>query len=131
VAESIALEHVGIPTSNELYQREVQFYIDAFGWTILRQIHPPLPEMQITFLTDGRGGRIEVFTAEGPPLSHPSHLAFATSASEFDALKRRLEAAGIVFDSISKNPAGDTLAYFNDPAGNRAQVVGRITPLPQ
>jgi predicted enzyme related to lactoylglutathione lyase len=130
VAEAIALEHVGIPTTIESYQATIDFYTRVFGWEIIRQINPPLPQMQITFIGDGRGGRLEIFTAEGGPMNLPAHLAFAVQMASFDGLKARLEQAGIVFDTIMENPAGDKLAFFRDPAGNSAQVCGRITPLP-
>lgn len=130
MAGAIELEHVGIPTTLETYQQTVDFYTGVFGWEIIRQIHPPLPEMQITFIGDGKGRRLEILTAEGGPLDHPAHLAFAVPIAEYDGLKTKLEANGIVFDLITTNPAGDTLAYFRDPAGNRAQLCGRINPLP-
>lgn len=130
MVEAIELEHVGIPTTIEGYQETVDFYTGVFGWEIIRQIHPPLPEMQITFIGDGKGRRLEIFTADGGPLDHPAHLAFAVPIAAFEGLKARLEEAGITFDIITSNPAGDTLAYFRDPAGNRAQLCGRITPLP-
>lgn len=130
MSDAIELEHVGIPTTIDNYQSTVDFYTRVFGWEILRQIHPPLPAMQITFIGDGRGRRLEIFTAEGGPLDHPAHLAFAVPIAAFEGLKARLEEAGIVFDVMTTNPAGDILAYFRDPAGNRAQLCGRIAPLP-
>ena len=45
------------------------------------------------------------------------------------AARARLAEAGVAFDPIFVTDTGDHLAYFNDPAGNRAQLVGRVTPL--
>jgi hypothetical protein len=53
------------------------------------------------------------------------------SIDEFDALQERMAADGVVFDNVTQNPAGDKLAFFNDPHGNRAQIVGRLEPMPQ
>jgi hypothetical protein len=60
-------------------------------------------------------------------LPGPSHVSFAVPRAEYDALKARIEALGIAFDSPLEMPTGDVIAYFNDPAGNRAQIVGRAT----
>jgi hypothetical protein len=35
----------------------------------------------------------------------------------------------VTLDRDTTNAAGDKLAFFNDPAGNRAQIVGRINAL--
>ncbi|RIK44666.1 MAG: hypothetical protein DCC58_07920 [Chloroflexi bacterium] len=129
MSDAIELEHVGIPTSLENYAKTVAFYTDVFGWEVLRQIHPPLPATQITFVSDRHGSRLEILTSDGPPIDDPAHLAFAVPIAGYPALKAKLEAAGVVFDVERTNSAGDTMAFFRDPAGNRAQLVGRLTPL--
>jgi hypothetical protein len=62
-------------------------------------------------------------------MTHPAHIAFAVPIAEYDDLKAKLEAAGVTFDINTENAAGDRLGYFHDPAGNRAQIVGRIKAL--
>ncbi|MEZ4570526.1 MAG: VOC family protein [Thermomicrobiales bacterium] len=124
---SVRLEHVGIPVTTDNFDEVVSFYCDNFGWTVIRELDGP---PRINFISDGEGGRLEVYVADGPPMTHPSHLAFAVPVAEFDELRNRLLDSGIVFDVDTTNPAGDKLAFFNDPAGNRAQIVGRITALP-
>jgi predicted enzyme related to lactoylglutathione lyase len=124
---AVRLEHVGIPATVENFDEVVAFYCDNFGWSIIRELEGP---PRIAFISDGSGGRLEVYIAEGEPLTHPSHLAFAASVTDYDALRQRLVDAGVEFDVDTTNAAGDKLAFFNDPAGNRAQIVGRITALP-
>ena len=125
---SVQLEHVGIPATTENFDDLVGFYCANFGWTAIRELSGP---PRISFISDGAGGRLEVYVADGPPMSHPSHLAFAVPVDEYDELRERLISAGVTFDVESSNEAGDKLAFFNDPAGNRAQIVGRISPLPE
>ncbi|CAN5694064.1 hypothetical protein BH23CHL2_BH23CHL2_01740 [soil metagenome] len=125
---SVQLEHVGIPATTENFDDVVGFYCEHFGWSTIRDLSGP---PRISFISDGSGGRLEVYVADGPPLTHPSHLAFAVPVTEFDELRDRLLAAGVTFDVDTTNPAGDKLAFFNDPAGNRAQIVGRIAALPE
>ena len=43
----------------------------------------------------------------------------------------KLRTAGAKVEDPIVTPAGDRLCYFNDPAGNRAQIVGRHNPLPR
>lgn len=125
---AVQLEHVGIPASPEDIFEVADFYQRHFGWTAVRELGDPV---NIIFISDGSGGRLEVYVAAGEPMAHPSHLAFAVNVAEFDALQQGMAAAGVEFDAVRENAAGDKLAFFNDPHGNRAQIVGRIEPLPQ
>jgi hypothetical protein len=49
--------------------------------------------------------------------------------AEFEAMRNDLADKGVAFDPTVVTDSGDQLAYFYDPAGNRAQLVGRATPL--
>lgn len=126
MTQTIRLEHVGIPAHGDLYEQTVTFYERVFGWKRAREINGA---MRLCFLTDGSGGTIEVIDVQGPAIPNPSHLAFAVPLDEFEAARDRLAEAGVAFDPVVDNGAGDLLAYFNDPAGNRAQLVGRKVPL--
>lgn len=123
---AVKLEHVGIKATDENFDEVVRFYCDNFGWTVIRELAGP---PRINFISDGSGGRLEVYVADGPPMTQPNHLAFAVPIDEFEELRARLVANGVEFDVESTNEAGDRLAFFNDPAGNRAQIVGRINAL--
>lgn len=123
---SIELEHIGIPAPGATFDPTVQFYAKIFGMTIIREVNA---NQHLAFLSDGRGGRIEVLDTEGSPLGNPAHLAFMVPFPEFEETRARLAEQGVAFDPIFVTDSGDHLAYFNDPAGNRAQLVGRVTPL--
>lgn len=123
----IRLEHVALPTTTDNFTETVSFYHDHFGWKTIREIGSG--STAIAFVADDAGSVLEIYVAEGPPMTHPAHIAFAVPIGEYEALKTRLEAAGVTFDINTENAAGDRLGYFHDPAGNRAQIVGRIKNL--
>ena len=64
-------------------------------------------------------------------LPNPNHLAFNVPLDQFDAMAEKLRTAGAKVDEPMVAASGDRLCYFNDPAGNRAQIVGRHNPLPR
>ena len=123
---SIELEHVGIPAPGAAFDQTVRFYEQIFGMKVIREVNAT---QHIAFLSDGMGGRIEVLDTEGAPMANPAHLAFMVPFPEFEETRTRLAEQGVAFDPIFVTDTGDHLAYFNDPAGNRAQLVGRVTPL--
>jgi hypothetical protein len=88
------------------------------------------PNDRVTFIADGHGGAFEVFVGSRGGIVPSAHVAFAVPFNEFPALEERVRQAGIEMDPPFINEVGDQIAYFNDPAGNRAQIVGRLRPLP-
>jgi predicted enzyme related to lactoylglutathione lyase len=126
MAGAIRMEHVGIPAQGELFDQTVQFYVQVFGWTLVREMGG---DSRLAFVSDGRGGVLEILDVPGDGIPNPAHLAFMVPLGEFDATRDRLAELGVAFDPVVTTGAGDHLAYFNDPAGNRAQLVGRKTPL--
>ncbi len=51
----------------------------------------------------------------------PGHVCFAASATEIDAIRARLEAAGIAAESDFRWPNGARSLYVRDPAGNSVE----------
>lgn len=124
---TVRLEHVALPTSEETFDATVRFYHEQFGWKTIREIGSG--SSAIAFVSDDAGSILEIYVADGPPMTHPAHIAFAVPIAEYEGLKAKLEAAGVTFDINTENAAGDKLGYFKDPSGNCAQIVGRIKPL--
>ena len=120
------LEHVGLRAPRDRYEATVRFYEEVFGWHRLRE----LPG-ELTFVGDGAGARLEIYPTDGAPLGPSHHLAFGVAPEEFDAMRERLQAAGATLDEPYVNEFGDQIGYFNDVAGNRAQIVARQAHLPQ
>lgn len=126
MANAIRMEHVGIPAQGDLFDQTVQFYVQVFGWTLVREMGG---SSRLAFVSDGQGGVLEILDVPGSGIPNPAHLAFMVPLDEFDATRDHLAELGVAFDPVVMTGAGDHLAYFNDPAGNRAQLVGRKTPL--
>lgn len=121
----ITLEHVAITSTKETFAPTLAFYQNLFGLKVIRE------GKDLVFLSDGRGGRVELLMYGEPALPGPSHVAFAVPLGEFDAMVKKLREGGATVKDPIATPSGDRLCYFNDPAGNAAQIVGRNTPMPQ
>jgi len=130
MSRAIHLEHVGVPTTAETFDATIRFYTEMFGWRIIEERPSSSPNDRVTFIADGQGGAFEVFVGSGGPIEDPAHLAFAVAFDAFPALAEQLTATGIELDEPFINDVGDRISFFNDPAGNRAQIVGRLKPLP-
>ena len=124
------LEHVAISTTPEAFAATVQFYQTVFGMHIVREAVDARGR-NLAFVGDGQGGRIEIMAYGLPALPAPNHLAFGVSHEDFDATIERLKAAGVKVDPPMPAGSSDRLGYFDDPAGNRCQIVARANPLPR
>ncbi len=120
----ITLEHIAITSTHETFAQTLAFYQTVFGMKTIRE------GKDLVFISDGQGGRIELLMYGEPVLPNPNHLAFNVPLDQFDAMVARLRASGAKVDEPGLAASGDRLCYFNDPAGNRAQIVGRKNPLP-
>jgi glyoxylase I family protein len=84
------------------------------------------------FLGDGRGGVLEIIARSpqerGAHQRYVCHIAFWVD--DFEGARKSLEHAGARFetDTVVDNAAMRT-AFFNDPEGNRCQIVWRQRPL--
>lgn len=123
---AIRLEHVGLGARRDAYEATVRFYEQIFGWHKLRE-----EEGELTFVGDGQGARLEIFPTDSPPFVDPHHLAFGVSQEEFDSIRNALVEAGANPAEPFINTFGDRISFFDDPAGNRAQIVARNEPLPE
>jgi predicted enzyme related to lactoylglutathione lyase len=121
----ITLEHVAITSMQQNFAQTLAFYQNIFGWKVIRE------GKDLVFISDGQGGRIELLMYGEPVLPHPNHLAFNLPLDQFDAMVETLRSAGSKVDEPMVAASGDRLCYFNDPAGNHAQIVGRHNPLPR
>jgi catechol 2,3-dioxygenase-like lactoylglutathione lyase family enzyme len=130
MADTISLEHVGIRTGAETFEPTIRFYTELLGWRVIEERPSSGPDDRVSFIADGRGGAFEVFVGSGAPIEDPAHLAFAVPFDDFPALAQRLTEGGVALDEPFINDVGDRISFFNDPAGNRAQIIGRLKTLP-
>jgi len=131
MASTVALEHVGIRASAETFEATVRFYTELFGWRVIEERPSSGPNDRVSFIADGQGGAFEVFvgSSAGGTIEDPAHMAFAVAFNEFPALAERLKQAGVALDPPFINDVGDQISFFNDPACNRRQIVGRLKTL--
>jgi glyoxylase I family protein len=84
------------------------------------------------FLSDGAGGVLEIIERPGGAAAESTrymcHAAFLVE--DFDAARAKLAARGVRFetDTVVDNDAMRTV-FFDDPEGNRLQIVWRPRPL--
>jgi len=101
------------------------FYIRVFGMHVALKSGGDPPAF---FLVDGQGMAIEIIGrppgTSGANQRWVCHLAFGID--DVAAKRAELERLGIVFetDTVVDNDDMKT-AFFNDPAGNRCQIVWR------
>ena len=122
------LEHFAIYAADPHTLKD--FYVDALGLRVIRDNHSGNPPGY--FLADGRGTALEVI---GRPAGEPGvvqryvcHVAFRVA--DFAASRIDLERRGVEFEAGTEvdNPSMKT-AFFDDPEGNRIQIVQRLQPL--
>jgi glyoxylase I family protein len=101
-----------------------KFYVDTFNMTV---VHKGSGENPGYFLADERGMMIEIIARPAATAVNQRwvcHLAFWVE--DVWAKKRELEATGLTFETETEVNNDDLhTAFFNDPAGNRAQIVWR------
>ncbi len=112
------LEHVGIVASPATVGATRAFYVDVFGWHVLRE------SASFVFVGDGTGGRLELLIQDSAPVAAPNHPAFLVPMDEFDAVLAKIRATGVPVDEPITNELG-RLVFFADPSGNRVQIVAR------
>ncbi len=106
------------------------FYQDAFQMKVI--VDNSKAPTRGYFLADEAGSLLEIIErpdeAQGAETRYLFHLAFAVD--DFDDTRTRLERQGVRFETDSEVHADSwRTAFFNDPEGNRCQIVWRREPL--
>ncbi|WP_165227412.1 VOC family protein [Aquisphaera insulae] len=105
------------------------FYVKTLGMTVALESGGNPPGF---FLADEKGVALEIIgLAEGASVANTRwvcHTAFLVD--DVASRRRELEALGIAFETGTEvdTPTMKT-AFFNDPEGNRCQIVWRSKPL--
>lgn len=122
------IEHFAVFASDLEVSRS--FYEAAFGLKVI--VDNTRAPIRGYFLADDRGGVLEIIErpAAVPPADtrHVCHTAFLVE--DYDQARRQLEQRGVVFepDTEVRNDEVKT-GFFNDPDGNRCQIVWRSRTL--
>ena len=119
-------EHIG------LYARDpvelAKWYIEIFDLDIVRTLEkegrPP-----IYFLQSDQGMVIEILPSktERPTreLADPGYSHIGFIVEDFDQAAASLETKGVSLFNVRQTSNGWTIGYFDDPEGNRLEVVYR------
>lgn len=121
------MEHFAIYAADTVALKD--FYVDALGLRVIVEGSGDLPGF---FLADDAGTALEII---GRPSGEAAvdqrwvcHVAFWVD--DFAATRAALERRGVVFEpeTAVESPTLRT-AFFDDPEGNRCQIVWRNPPL--
>lgn len=123
------IEHVAIASPDPL--KLARWYADHLEFVINYQA----PNSRTVFIRAADGSMVEIIEATAPSPAAPGtrdpglrHLAI--TVTDVDAVYRRLQAAGVPFQSAPVKVDGNTLVFFNDCDGNILHLLHRETPLP-
>lgn len=125
------LEHTAINVPDA--PATAKWWVEHLGLEIVRANDTP-PYM--TFLTDGQGSMIEIYSNPIAPYPdyakmHPLelHLAFEVDESIEEAHAALLKAGAEADGEIETTPVGDQVVFLRDPWGVVLQLVKRAKPM--
>jgi catechol 2,3-dioxygenase-like lactoylglutathione lyase family enzyme len=119
-------EHVGI------YAKDPgglsQWYIEKLGFTVVNTLEkegrPP-----IFFLKGEEGMVIEILPTHSShvarQLSDPGYSHIGLVVENFDQASASLKSKGVAIYDVRQTSNGWTIGYFDDPEGNRLEIVYR------
>jgi catechol 2,3-dioxygenase-like lactoylglutathione lyase family enzyme len=119
-------EHIGIYAQDTAGLS--QWYVENLGFKVVRTLEkegrPP-----IFFLQAEEGLAIEILPTNSPraerQLSDPGYSHIGLVVDDFNEVVTSLQAKGVVVQDIRTTTNGWTIGYFNDPEGNRLEMVYR------
>ena len=123
------IEHFAIYAEDTIALAD--WYCEKFGLKIVFQgdQQPPM-----IFVADEEGMAIEIIgrPAREQPIDFNTVFHFAFLANDFDKVCEELKEQGVALeDETVGAAAGVRLCFFDDPAGNRGQIVWRAQSLGQ
>ena len=108
-AEAFYGELLGLPKAIRAGGRHVFFRLDGAMLLIFNPAETGHPPAEGALPVPPHGAR------------GAGHVAFAATAAELDALRPRLEAAGVAIEADFTWPNGARSLYVRDPAGNSVE----------
>jgi catechol 2,3-dioxygenase-like lactoylglutathione lyase family enzyme len=119
-------EHIGIYARDS--SRLSRWYIDNLDFSIIRTLEkegrPP-----IFFLQGAKGLVIEILptgSSQHPrELTEPGYSHIGIVVDNFDQAAASLKSKGITLRDVRSTSNGWTIGYFDDPEGNRLELVHR------
>jgi catechol 2,3-dioxygenase-like lactoylglutathione lyase family enzyme len=119
-------EHIGVYARDSVSLS--QWYIDKLGFTVVRTLEkegrPP-----IFFLKGEKGMVIEILPTTSRQtkreLSDPGYSHIGLVVDDLDLALTSLQSKGVSVYDVRKTSNGWTIGYFNDPEGNRLEIIHR------
>jgi catechol 2,3-dioxygenase-like lactoylglutathione lyase family enzyme len=119
-------EHIGIYAHDTTCLS--QWYTNTLGFRVIRTLEkegrPP-----IFFLQSEDGMVIEILPTAKPPVSRelnePGYSHIGLLVADFAQASASLEEKGVALFDVRQTTNGWTIGYFNDPEGNRLELVYR------
>jgi len=119
-------EHIGLYAANTVELSK--WYIEKLGFKVVRTLEkegrPP-----IYFLKGEEGLTLEILPTTSPradrQLSDPGYSHIGLVVDDFDQVVSALQAKGIAVQDVRTTTNGWTIGYFNDPEGNRLEMIYR------
>ena len=119
-------EHVGIYAGDPV--KLAHWYIETLGFEVVRTLEkegrPP-----IYFLKGNQGMVIEILptaaTRSSRELSDPGYSHIGLIVEDFDQAASSLQSKGVSLSNVRQTSNGWTIGYFDDPEGNRLEIVYR------
>lgn len=123
------IEHTAIATPDPM--KLARWYVDHLDFVI--NFQPP--NSPAVFVKAPDGHMLEMIESSAaapaaPGRSDPGLRHLAIAVSDFDAVYRRLQSAGVPFLSVPEKFNGNTVVFFTDCDGNILHLLHRETPLP-
>ena len=123
------IEHTAIATPDPM--KLARWYVDHLGFVINWQP----PNTTTVFVKAPDGSMLELIESAAslsgvPAMREPGLRHLAIAVSDFDAMYRRLELAGVKFLTAPEKLNGNSLVFFTDCDGNILHLLHRETPLP-
>jgi glyoxylase I family protein len=123
------IEHTAIASPDPM--KLARWYVDHLDFAI--NFQPP--NSTTVFVRAPDGSMLELIEAtsaasSAPAMREPGFRHLAILVSDFDAMHRRLQAAGVAFLTAPETVHGNSLVFFSDCDGNILHLLHRETPLP-
>jgi glyoxylase I family protein len=119
------IEHTAIAAADP--QKLAAWYVEHLDFTINYN------SGRTVFVKAPNGYMIEIISAEGErapqTMKTPGIRHLAIAVKDFDAVYRRLQAAGVKFDGEPVTAKGNKVVFFADPEGNYLHLLEREKPL--
>lgn len=116
------------------YDAGIAFYAGALGWTLKEDINQGKGKRWVVVAPPGRGSGVLLAKAVGPAQKAAignqtgGRVGFFLETDDFNATYAEMVAAGVHFEEEPRREAYGTVAVWQDPFGNRWDLIEPAAP---